>query len=336
MCNLKSNVVTDDNANTKSDYLDFVEAKFVQCFRDKGFEEKKAVNITSQIDDTVDFIGSKISVMKPFVLNEDFGSFGRFIIQNSIKLKALKCIRIPEAHKFGSYYKCMGTISKPDIERMVCDTFDYFTSEQYLNIPFDNLCIKICSQDDDLMHAIKGVDKRVNLEIDKASIEHYRHKYGMEREQITGRDFNIGVKVEGTNKYFTCATFVLMESPYKKIGIDMGIGNCSLSMCKFNTASTVSSSRMADLVEIDSVQKEKFADALIATSIMFKEEVYDHPSNHFRKKYRQYLNALMFWNEQFKYSYEELADLIVSFLNREYKNNYTQIRDIFLKKVNSR
>lgn len=324
----------ESTGHEKSDYLDFVEQMFVLCFGSKGYIEEKAVNITSQIDETVDFIGSKISPLKHYILNEDFGQVGRFLIQNSMKLKALKYIRIAEPQKFGSYYKCMGIIAKPNIERVTFDTFDYFTN--FLKIPFDDICIKICSFDDDLMSAIKGIDKRVNIEIDKNSLEHYRHKYGMDREQITGRDFNIGIRMNGTNDFFTCATFVLMETSSRKIAIDMGIGNCSLSRCKFGTSSTVSSSRMADIITIDSIEKEKFADALIAVSILLKEDVKNHTSRHFRKKFRQYLNALLFWNEIFNYSTDELVDFILIFLTREYNTDFSSMKDSYLDAIGIR
>lgn len=320
-----------ENVSTKiekSDYLDFAEQMFIKCFRSKGYIEENAVNITSQVDRSVDFIGSKISTLKHYVIEEDFGEIGRFIIQNSMKLKALKSIRVAEPQKFGSYYKCMGLVAKPEIERVVYDTFDYFAN--FLCIPFEDMCIKICSLDYDLMSAIKVVDSRVNIEVDKNSIEHYRHRYGMDKEQITGRDFNIGIKKLGTDSFFTCATFVLMESPEKKMAIDMGIGNCSLSMCKFGTSSTVSSSRMADIIEIDSVEKEKFADALIAVSVLLKEDVKNHISHHFRKKYRQYLNALLFWNERFNYSKEELVNFILIFLSKEYSADFSSMKDTYL------
>lgn len=52
-----------------------------------------------------------------------------------------------------------------------------------------------------------------------------------------------------------------MENNDRKLAIDMGISNLVLSMCKFGTNSTISSSRMADFIDIDCIMKEKFADS---------------------------------------------------------------------------
>lgn len=312
----------------KSNYLDFVEKSFTSCFRSKGYIEERPVDITSQVDKTVDFVGSKISALKCYVLAEDYGEKGRFIIQNSMKLKALKTIKSVEQHRFGSYYKCMGILAKPDIDLVVADTFDYFLN--FLGFAYEDMCVKICSKDEDLVTAVKNLGIPVRMEIDKNTLEHYRHKYGMEKEKITGRDFNIGIRKFGTDDFFTCATFVLMETPERKIAIDMGVGNCSLSLCKFGTTSTISSSRMADLIVIDSVEKEKFADALIAVSVLMKENVRNHVSSHFRKKFRQYMNAVSFWNEKFNYSCEEMVDVILTFLSMEYDEDYSIKRQEYL------
>lgn len=65
----------------------------------------------------------------------------------------------------------------------------------------------------------------------------------------------------------------------------MGISNCALSMCKFGTRSTVLSSRMADIIDINTIEQEKFADDLIAVATLLKEDITNHPSKHFRKKF---------------------------------------------------
>lgn len=316
---------------SKTKYLDFVEDKFAECFSQKGYIKENPVNITSQIDPTVDFIGSKISPLKKYVLNEDFGTFGRYLIQNSMKLKSLEYLKTDIPQKFGCYYKCMGILASPELDRVASDMFTYFMDPNYLNISPEDICIKISSTDEDLMRAIENIDKRVVRMIDQSSIEHYRHKYGMDAEYIYGRDFNVGIRKKGTNEFFSCATFVIMENLDKKIAIDMGIGNCSLSMCNFGTQSTVSSSRMADIIDIDTIEQEKFADSLIAVATLLKEDITNHPSKHFRKKFRQYLSALNYWNEKFNYNSDELVDFMIRYLTIEYRTNFDEREEEFSK-----
>ena len=315
----------------KTEYLDFVENKFVECFSKKGYIKESPVNITSQVDPTIDFIGSKISPLKKYILNDTLNDSGKFLIQNSMKLKSLQYLKTNIHQIFGAYYKCMGTLSKPNLEKNIFDTFDYLTNPDYLGIPLEDICIKICSKDSDLMRAISIVDPKIKREIDTVDIKHYRHKYGLEKENITGRDFNIGIRKSGTNEFFNCATFVIMETPEKPIAIDMGIGNTSLSMCKFGTDSTIASSRMADIIDIDTVEKTKFADSLIAISILLKEDILNHPSKHFRKKFRQYYNAFQFWNDKYNIDSDILVQYMIEYLESEYKQDFSNYRESWVK-----
>lgn len=304
---------------SNSEYLDFIEEKFMKCFQEKGYIKEEPVNITSGIDPTIDFIGSKISTLKKYLLEDNIGNPGRYIIQNSMKLKALKSLKDTEPMKFGSYYKCMGILAEPNLEKVVSDTFDCLLSEKYFNISPEDLRIRINSEDTDLLDAIKNVNPKVIREIDTVDKSHYKHKYGLDDKEITGRDFNIGLRYLNTEKFINCGTFVLMETPEKKLAVDMGMGNCTFSMCKFGLDSTISSSRMGDIIKIDSIEKMKFADSLISVAVLLNEDIINNKSKHFRKKFRQFFNCLLYWNQKFNYTNEQLLEIINEFLKQEYK-----------------
>ena len=312
-----------------TEYLDFVESKFDECFSEKNYYKESPVDITSKIDLTVDFVGSSISPLKKYIINNNIPEQGIYLNQNSMKSKSLKYLKSDVPQKFGCYYKCMGILTKPNLEKVVYDTFDYFIN--YLNIPVDDICIRICSQDSDLVKAIKNVDLGIKREYDTVDLKHYRHKYGMESRNITGRDFNIGIRKKGTNNFFNCGAFVLMESPDGPIAIDMAIGNCSLSLCKFGYNSTIASSRMGDLIEINSLEQEKFADALIAVSILLKENILEQSSKHFKYKFKRYLNILLYWNQKYNFMEEKLVDIILKFLELEYNSNFEEKRESWTK-----
>lgn len=231
--------------------------------------------------------------------------------------------------KFGCYYRGMGIIAKPELERVVKDTFDYLTDEKYLNIPLEDLRIKVSSTDEDLIRATECVDGKITRVIDQSSVEHYRHRYGMDDKNIFGRDFNIALRKKDTDDFLNFAAFVVMEQNERKLAIDMGISNLALSMCEFGTSSTISSSRIADFLDIDSIIKEKFADALVAVATLMKENITNHRSKHLRMKFNQYLRVLNYWNEQLQYTNEDIVNLIVNYLNVEYHASFEQRKDEF-------
>ena len=318
-----------------SKYLDFVEEKFLQCYSQKGYIIEEAVDITSQIDPTIDFIGSKISPLKKYILSDNIPAPGYALIQNCIKLKSLKTIQTDQPFRFGGYYKGMGTLAFPDIRKSAEDLFEYLTSPKYLAICPQDICIRICSKDLDLMDSLVNINSEIKREIDTRDMCHYRHKYGMESNNITGRDFNVGIRHNGSNEYINCATLVVIERGSHPIGIDVGIGNLSLCMCKFGKSSTIAASRMSDIIPINSVETEKFADALIVVATLLKENILIHPSNHFRKKYRQYLNAAIYWNNLLGFTASELTDLIIAYLRLEYKIDYSSNYQTWKESVQS-
>ena len=321
-----------ENKNlSKSEYLDFVEKKFKDCFSNKGYIEEPAVNVTSKIDPTVDFIGSNISPLKKYLESENYGEVGRYIVQECMKFKSFKYLQTNIPQKFGCYYRGMGIIAKPDLEKTVKDTFDYLTDEKYLDISPENLCVKISATDEDLIKVIESINKKIIRLVDQSNIEHYRHKYGMDEKNIFGRDFNIGIKKKDTDEFLNFAAFVVMEKNEKKLAVDMGISNLALSMCEFGTNSTISSSRIADFIDIDSIMKEKFADSLVAVATLLKEDITNNKSKHLRIKFRQYLRVLDYWNERLQYTDEDVINLIVDYLNAEYHSNFEQKKDEYHK-----
>lgn len=320
-----------DKNFSKSEYLDFVEEKFKDCFSEKGYIEEPAVNVTSKIDPTVDFIGSNISPLKKYLETDSYGDVGRYIVQECMKFKSYKYLQTDVPQKFGCYYRGMGIIAKPELERAVIDTFDYLTDEKYLHIPPENLCIKVSSMDEDLIRATECVDGKIIRFVDQSGVEHYRHRYGMDDKNIFGRDFNIALRKKGTEEFLNFAAFVIMEQNERKLAIDMGISNLALSMCEFGTSSTILSSRMADFLDIDSIIKEKFADALVAVATLLKENITNHRSKHLRMKFNQYLRVLNYWNEQLQYTNEDVVNLIVNYLNAEYHSSFEERKEEFHK-----
>lgn len=316
---------------SKSEYLDFVEGKFKTCFSERGYIEEPSVDVTSKIDPTVDFIGSNISPLKKYLDTEDYGDIGRYIVQECMKFKSFKYLKTDIPQKFGCYYRGMGIIAKPELERVVKDTFDYLTDEKYLNIPLEDLCIKVSSMDEDLIEVTESVNDKIIRIIDQSGVEHYRHRYGMDEKNVFGRDFNIGLRKTGTEDFLNFSSFVIMENNDRKLAIDMGISNLVLSMCKFGASSTISSSRIADFLDIDCIMKEKFADSLVAVATLLKEDITNHRSKHLRMKFNQYLRVLNYWNEQLQYTEEDIINLMVDYLTAEYHYDFEQRKEEFHK-----
>ncbi|MEK7526699.1 MAG: hypothetical protein AAB546_04445, partial [Patescibacteria group bacterium] len=293
------------------EYLDYVESAFDEHFSQKGYKREEPVAVSSRVDPTVDFVGSKISPLKHFVIEGNISEQGHYLIQDCFRTKGIKKLKTLEPSRFGSCFRTMGTLTNPDIEKVVFDTFDYLVNEIGIN-PQD-LLIKINIDDADLMAATSSVVGDIRRE-ENAADAHYKHRYGLDEQGIFGRDFNIAVRKRKTDEFASVGTIVFMEQNDNGIGIDMGIGNLSLAMCNFGMDNTLSVSRMADVIDIDDIEAQRLADSLMGLALLQKEHVQDisshadRASKNFRWKFNKYEDAVVYWKSQFGLSDEQVLE----------------------------
>lgn len=158
-----------------------------------------------------------------------------------------------------------------NLERLVLDTFDYL--QNYLKIAHEDIKIRINSSDYDLIKSIEKVYSKIAREYDAFEEKYYKHKYGLEVENITGRNFNIGIRKKGTDVFCDIGNIIVMENENEKLAVELVLGNCTISMSYFGVDSTVASSKISDVFEINTVEKMKFADAIIATVVLMYEDI---------------------------------------------------------------
>jgi len=306
-----------------SERLDFIESSFNNAFSPKGYIKEWPVKVSSRIDPSVDFVGSKISPLKHLIINDNINPNGHYLIQDCLRTKQLQKLKTTEPSEFGSCFRTMGTLTPPHIERVVYDTFDYLTHS--LEIKPDDLRIRISTDDPELMLAVKSVAGNIKREED--SVEGtYSHKYGLDDYGIYGRDFDIAIRRTGTDEFMNIATVVLMEQSTNKIAVDMGISSLALSMCQFGETNSLAVSRMADIYKIDRIEKQRLADAMITLALLQKENVHNLPktdrrAKNFRWKYNKYEDAVVFWKTKLGLDDEQVLEYMQRYIELEFKDN---------------
>lgn len=298
-------------------YLKFVEGQFANCFSNKGYIKENPISITSQVDPSVTFIGSAISPMKKYVLSGTIGNSGRYLLQNSIRTRGIKSVKNYEYSMFGSYFNCMGALVEYSyLHKLVYDVFEYLTD--YLQFHLKDIRIRIKSTDTDLINSVKDIDSNIVREYDTFGEKYYQHRYGLEDEGIRGRNFNIGIRKKNTDLFLDIGNIIVMENNDNKLAVEVGLGNQTISMSYFGVESSIASSRMADIMEIDSVGKMKFADAIIVVAILLSENIKEikYP-RWFRYYFRKYCEAIEFWQEVFGIQSGVIAQYIRNFVKIE-------------------
>lgn len=303
------------------DYLNFVEDKFVECFNDKKYYLEKSVKITSNIDKSVTLIGSTISVLKKYFLSENIFDSGIFLMQKSIRTRNIKQLQQDSFFKWGSFFTNLGALVKYEhLDKIIQDLIDYLN--KYLQIPYQDIMIRISSNDEDLFKAVQNLDKQIKIELDSQPAEYYKHKYGLQQQGIYGRNFNIALKDYSDNVYKDIGNVIVIESQSKKYGVEFGIGSASIVMCEKSLGSAIQASRLSKIYNITNSKQLRFADSLLVVANLMFEDVKKIKYPRYTKSiFSKYKKALLYWKNQLGYSNNFVYNLIKNYLELEYNQN---------------
>lgn len=303
------------------DYLLFVERQFDLCFGEKKYTKEQEAKLTSGIDKSVTFVGSSISVLKKYFLEDSIPPNGIYLLQRSIRTRGLQNQKKDQPAEWGSFFTNIGALVSYDkLEKIILDVFDFIT--KYLSIPACDVMIRINKQDKDLMDAISAVDNDVKREYNTREDVYYRHKYGLQNLGIYGRNFNIALKDVSDGEYKDIGNIIIIENATKKYGVEFGFGSCTFVMRRKGIKSAIQCSKLSKVYEIKNYKELKFADSLLVCSNLMYEDVkkisYPRYSKYYFSKYRE---AFVFWKNILDYSNKFVIELIQKYLAVEYNDD---------------
>ncbi|HOZ53817.1 MAG TPA: hypothetical protein PKY25_00590 [Bacilli bacterium] len=316
--------------------LYFIKNQYEKCFFEKHYSRVNPVKITSMTDPSVTFIGSTVSVFKPYILNEDIDPKGMYLLQKSIRTRGFKKLLIPEYSEWGSFFTCMGAIlpySDQNLEKLVYDIFDYLVL--YLNIDYQDIVIRVNNEDKDLVESLKNIDSKILREYNTKDEKYYKHRYGLDYLNIYGRNFNIALRDKNDNQFKDIGNIIVMESPNKKYAVEVGIGDSSIVLRTFGKKSSIECSHFGGIFDITNAEELKFADCLIVVSNLVYEDVKRiieprYPRYYFGK----YCKALVSWQKELKISNIELLKYIREYIYLEYNQELEKEDNKILQYIN--
>lgn len=307
--------------------IDNINKCFKEFFSSKNYVEEKNVMISSNIDRSVTFIGSAISVLKPILLNENIDENGNFIVQRAIRTRPLKRINISEKIEWSSYFDALGVlVNYNKLEVLINNVIDFLNYE--MNIPLNDILFRVSTRDLDLIRAIKNIDCGIKLEFDTRALDYYSHKYGLQDYGIYGRNFNIAIKDPQFKDYKDIGNIIIIENQEHKFGVEFAVGINAIIMRKKGLETSINASSISDIVRLDSNSKYKFADCVSVVSHLAYENVERlSKDKKYRSSiylYRKYLRALKEWASILNISNKELLNIIENYLLLEYNNFNSQ------------
>ncbi len=291
---------------------------FLQHFSQKGYTMIPSVAITSGIDPTVRLIGSHVSPMKNYFIENKIPKNGLIMSQPCIRTHNLKKIFDDSSMPaWGSYFISLGALVIPEkISELCKDSLEYLLS--ILNIPAENLILRINFADSDLYSLAKKF-AYLGISYDDSTMpeKYYRHKIGI--EGIWGRNFNYAIKKDGI--LYDIGNLIILESTAGKLGVELALGTSTILKAFFSLPHVNSANPIFGIEKINNPLRFKFEDAIITSSILFSEGLIPSASDSKGRTLRSYLRAIMYFKNKFKIQTKSIAKMMWQFENSQKINH---------------
>lgn len=298
---------------------------FLNHFSMRGYSMKEAVSIDNNgIDNSVYFIGAPISVLKPYILNQNIPSPGICMHQGCIRTKNTKTVLddsvIPP---WGSCFSWLATLTPfEERKRLLQDAIIYFL--EVLKIPRDQIRIQISSADSDLVNLLQEIECPIGLVFDEKPSVYYTHKYWM--GEIVGRNFNFVLREKESEKFNDIGNYIFIENGEKKHGVELALGTSVIMKELFELEHLMDTSIISWIFCAEKPLMRKFQDCIVSAVLLYRLWVRPNASNTKGRVLRSYLEGVVYFQDKFGISPEKLLWWIQHYELLEYWIN-TDVAD---------
>lgn len=294
-----------------------------------GYEEEPSVLISSGIDPTVRFIGSHISVLKPYLINDSVPSPGIYMHQNCIRTRNVKYLLEDDYFSsWGSYFPSIGVLFPSEKLNESLKNFFHFLVDE-LKISPQNILIRINSKDSDLLDACEYCG--FLTEIDSKNPEYYQHKIGL--QGIWGRSCNIALKNTFDNDFSDVGNIIVIENEVKKLGIEIALGSTMILKQLYGLEHVQDCTPVLGFNSENNIFRRKFEDSIITSVFLFREGLKPFERNSRSKILKQYLLSLSYFRAKLGLSIDRLFEIIFSFEKREFPESIQCVSRIIIKSL---
>ncbi len=276
--------------------VESLERDFKDFYSSRGYSEHEPVLISSGADPSVRFIGSHISVFKPYLLTDTVPTPGYFIVQDCVRTQNMKRIFDDEySPRWGSFFTSLGTISPASRLDEVCDESLHFLKEK-INIENNDIRVRVNSKDEDLLKASRNVFPEDSLEIDTQQDSYYRHKIGI--DGVWGRNFNLALRNANGEGFADVGNVILIENNEKKLGAELALGATTILKQVYNLEHVNDFYPVVGLPQIDPKISRKLEDAIIVSVTLSREGLEPNASDNRGRILRTYMRSLIYLRER--------------------------------------
>lgn len=292
---------------------------FKEYYASLNYQEILPVKITSGIDPTVRFIGSHISVFKPYLAEDRVPTPGVYMHQDCLRTRnAKKLLDDDYFPNWGSYFSSIGALSAPERLRETCDeTFNFL--EKKLLIKPENILIRVSSMDSDLIDAVKP-NNQDRMEIDSRKSKYYRHKIGM--QGVEGRNFNIALKNPNSDGFSDIGNVIILENNQKQLGIEIALGTSTILKQLYGLDHVQDCTPVIGLKDVENQTiRRKFEDAIITSTVLYREGLRPFGQHNRNRILKQYIKSLSYFRAKLGIDIGQLQQIISNFEGGEFQSS---------------
>ncbi len=318
--------------------IDALKTSFLNFFSVIGYKRIKSFDISSGEDPTVRFIGSHISVMKPWLINKNIPSEGIMMTQDCMRVKGLDSLFDDNTSEYGSFFTSIGTLSRVENLSDVCKNLILFL--QSLGIKKEEIQINISSKDTDLIDVV--FDLGIIINTDTKPESYYKHKVGL--ENIEGRNFNFSIKNKKTENFSDVGNVILLEDKEGGVAVEVAIGTSVLIKQIEGLERVQDSYPVKGLENVPNLLRYKLEDSILVSLILLNEGLRPFGSDNKNRILKRYIKAMLYLIKKSDLELSLIKDITNSFerelLENDSGNNTeilftfldTYLREIYTKK----
>lgn len=289
------------------EHLEAVQETYRQHMTATGYAEHEPVAITSGIDPTVRFIGSHISVLKPYLL-EGRMSDGISLIQHCLRTHNVATLLDDNVYpRYGSFFTSLGGIAPAgSLERVCIDVVTFIAS---LHIDPSEIRAHVSSSDGDLLSVCSSVFSPDNIYHDTQRPSYYRHRIGV--DGVTGRNFNLALPSPVTGSYEDIGNIIVVEEHKGQLGVEIALGD-STTLKQLYGLDHILDAYDLQLPQdrLEPALLRKMEDAIMTSVVLFQEGLRPGAANNKTRILRSYCKALAYYRRRARLSLEELDHVI--------------------------
>lgn len=252
---------------------------FVEHFSNLGCTLVEPQKISSGIDPTVRFIGSHISVLKPYFSEKTLPGNGVICLQDCIRTRNANRIGNISFNPFwGSFFQSLGALFPASkLSEATAAIATYIT--QKMGCDSERLFVRVSASDKDLSNVCNEIFQTKQIEMDTHQPSYYRHTIG--HKNIQGRNFNLAIRHPTHNEALDIGNIILLETlDGKPHSVEIAIGTSTMLTPLFGLDHVLDCHPLETLSTIDKQKngaRRQLEDIIVTSTALYREGM--RPSN---------------------------------------------------------